>query len=287
MQVLRKEEISKPNIVYDLTVSDNHNYVVTGGAVVSNCHSVKAAVAGKLLNEHGKHIIYRYGVTGTLPIPKADQLAIVCSVGSVVHEIPAKWLIDNGYLAQLEIQPVEVNETYVTEQFTDYDAERSFLSKSVHRLEKIADLIVSQAATYGNTLVLVNSIPFGKKLSALIKDSVFLFGESSGDLRKEHYDLFDTRDDLIVIASSGIASTGISIDRVFCLCLVDPGKSFIRAIQSVGRSLRRAHDKDSVRVVDIHSKLKWAKKHFGERKKYYTAANYPVLDKLSLKVKAE
>jgi superfamily II DNA or RNA helicase len=55
--------------------------------------------------------------------------------------------------------------------------------------------------------------------------------------------MFEERDDLIVIASSGIASTGISIDRVFCLCLVDAGKSFIKAIQSIGRGLRLAEDK--------------------------------------------
>ena len=107
-----------------------------------------------------------------------------------------------------------------------------------------------------NTLVLVNSIPFGKKLAALIKDSVFLYGASKKDERKEHYDQFEDRDDLIVIASSGIASTGISIDRVFCLVMIDSGRSFIRTIQSVGRSLRKGHDKNSVHVVDVYSRLK-------------------------------
>lgn len=286
MRVLRKEEITMPAKVYDLTVADNHNYIVNG-AVVSNCHGVKAAVAQKLINDNGKNIAFRFGVTGTFPKPASEQMSLFSSIGPILNTVPAKWLMDNGYLAKVEIQPVEINEMYVDEEFPDYDAERSFLSKSTHRMEKIADLIISECATHGNTLVLVNSIPFGKKLAALIKGAVFLYGESSSDLRKEHYDMFADQDDLIVIASSGIASTGISIDRIFCMMLVDPGKSFIKAIQSIGRGLRKGHDKDFVHVVDVYSKLKFAKKHAKDRNKYYLEAQYPVLKKQVLKVKGE
>jgi superfamily II DNA or RNA helicase len=190
-----------------------------------------------------------------------------------------------GYLSKLEIQPIETNETYIDEEFPDYASEKAFLSKSPARLEKIADLIISQCAEHSNTLVLVNSIQFGERLSALIKDSVFLYGESPSDLRKEHYDMFKDRDDLIVIASAGIAAQGISIDRVFCLMVVDAGKSFIKAIQSIGRGLRKGHDKDFVTVVDVYSKQKWAKKHFKLREKYYKEAKYPILKKQTLKVK--
>lgn len=248
-------------------------------------HGVKASVGQKLINENGKHIAFRFGVTGTFPKSEVDQMSLFSSIGHIIKEIPAKWLMDNGYLSQVEIQPVELNESYIDEEFPDYAAEKAFLTKSPARMEKIADLIISQCAIHGNTLVLVNSIPFGEKLASLIKDSVFLYGESPKDLRKEHYDMFEQRDDLIVIASSGIASTGISIDRVFCLMLIDPGKSFIRAIQSIGRGLRKGHDKDKVFVVDVYSKLKWAKNHFKDRQKYYSEANYPVLKKQSIKIK--
>lgn len=248
-------------------------------------HGISASTAQKLVNEHGKHIPFRFGVTGTFPKPETDKLSLHSTLGSILIEIPASWLIEHGYLAKVEIQPVELNETYITENFPDYDSEKAFLAKSPARLEKIADVIISQCAKYGNTLVLVNSIPFGEKLSSLIKDSVFLYGKSAKDLRKEHYDMFEQKDDIIVIASSGIASTGISIDRVFCLMLIDPGKSFIRGIQSVGRGLRKGRDKNSVTVIDVYSKLKWAKKHFKDRLKYYKEANYPVLKTIPLKIK--
>lgn len=248
-------------------------------------HGVKATVGQKLINEHGRHIAFRFGVTGTLPKPEVEQMALASSIGSVLIEIPAWWLMKHGYLAKVDIQPVELDETYIDQEFPDYSAEKAFLSKSPARMEKIADLIISNCATHGNTLVLVNSIPFGQKLAALIKGAVFLYGESPKDLRKEHYDMFDEHDDLIVIASAGIASTGISIDRVFCLMMIDPGKSFIKAIQSIGRGLRMADDKKFLFAVDVSSKLKWAKKHAKERAKHYKEAQYNMLKKIVLKVK--
>lgn len=247
-------------------------------------HGVKATVGQKLINENGRHIAFRFGVTGTFPKPEVEQLALKSSIGPILIDIPAKWLMDNGYLAKVDIQPVELEETYVDEEFTDYGAEKAFLSKSPARMEKIADLIISNCATHGNTLVLVNSIPFGEKLASLIKGAVFLYGESPKDLRKEHYDMFEEHNDLIVIASSGIASTGISIDRVFCLMMIDPGKSFIKAIQSIGRGLRLADDKKFLFAVDVYSKLKWAKKHAKERAKYYAEAQYDILKKITMKV---
>lgn len=278
----------------------NHQYVVATWQALQNnldimksfdvlifdeCHGLKAQVAQKIVNEAGAHIAFRFGVTGTFPKADADKMSLHSSVGEIVKTIPASWLIENGYLSTVEIQPIELNETYIDEEFPDYTSEKAFLSKSTSRMEMIANIIVSIAIEHGNTLILVNSIPFGEKLAALIKGAVFLYGESSKDLRKEHYDMFDKQDDLIVIASVGIASTGISIDRVFALGMIDAGKSFFKAIQTVGRGLRVGRDKNSVYVFDVYSKLKWAKKHFNERQKFYKEAQYPVLKKQTLKVK--
>lgn len=279
----------------------DHQYVVATWQAIQNnldimktfdvliwdeAHGVKSQIASKIVNEAGADIPFRFGVTGTFPLPEAEKLSLFSSIGPILKTIPAAWLIDNGFLSKVEIQPIEIQEVNIDEDFPDYASEKAFLSKSPDRMEAIADVIVTMAAKHGNTLILVNSIPFGEKLASLIKGAVFLYGDSPKDLRKEHYDMFEEHDDLIVIASSGIASTGISIDRVFALGLVDAGKSFIKAIQTVGRGLRIGHDKNYVFVFDIFSKLKWAKKHFKDRDKYYKEAQYPVLKKLTLKVKS-
>ncbi|MBT9138148.1 MAG: hypothetical protein DDT31_00698 [Syntrophomonadaceae bacterium] len=244
--------------------------------IVDEAHGASAKVIGELINNHGKNCAFRFGCTGTFPKPKVDQMTLRGAIGEILYEISASQLIEMGYLAQLEIEPVEIQEN-VTEEFPDYGAERAFIYKNAARLDFIADLVIARAEQYGNTLVLVNSIKQGKALQKLIKNSVFLEGATDNEVRAEWYHMFEKADDLIVIATFGIASTGISIDRVFCEVLVDAGKGFIRAIQSIGRGLRKGRDKDRVHLVDVYSGLKWAKKHARERKKWYTQAQYPIL----------
>ena len=72
-----------------------------------------------------------------------------------------------------------------------------------------------------------------------------------------------------------MAAVGINIPRIFNLVLIEPGKSFVRVIQSIGRGIRKADDKDFVQVWDITGSTKRAKQHLTERKRYYKEAQYP------------
>ncbi|MEM2159512.1 MAG: helicase-related protein [Candidatus Nitrosotenuis sp.] len=281
-----KKEIDHAHVVATWQALQNNPHLLSFFQcfVWDEVHGAAASVAQKLMNVHGSHIPFRYGVTGTFPKPEVDRLSLHSSIGDILAEIPASWLIENGYLAEVEIEPIELKEN-VSEDFIDYASERAYLAKSPARIDFIADLIIAKAETYGNTLVLVSSIQFGKKLQKLIKGSVFLYGASEKDERKENYDLFETENNLIVIATFGIASTGISINRVFCEVMIDGGKSFIKAIQSVGRGTRLAHDKKKVHVVDLYSSLNWSKKHSRERKKYFKAAQYTILPTVTYKIK--
>lgn len=251
--------------------------------IVDECHGAKAKVIGEIVNNFGKNIHFRFGVTGTIPEPQVDRATIKGTLGEVIFSITAAELIEMGYLAQLEIEPIEIKEA-VEEEFPDYSSEKTFLGRSPDRLDLIADLIITKAERFGNTLVLVNSVKQGQALQKRIQDSVFLYGTTETEVRAEWYSLFNDRDDLIVIATFGIASTGISIDRVFNLMLLDAGKSFIRSIQSIGRGLRKADDKDRVHCVDIHSNLKWSKKHYRMRAKFYKNAQYPLLKVVKMTV---
>lgn len=259
-----------------------HNFDVF---VWDEAHGAAADVAGKIIKEYAKHMAFRFGCTGTFPKPLVDQMTLQTAIGPIRKEIPAKWLMEHGYLAKLIIEPIEINETYIDEEFPDYAAERAFIVKSEKRLDFIADLIISHAAAYGNTFVLVSNIKFGEQLQKRILDSEFLYGGTDNHERKENYDQYDFTDGLIKIATFGIAKQGISIDRIFCLFIIDTGKSFITTTQSIGRSLRLAADKDSVRVVDVYSSLKWSKKHARERVKWYTEHDYEYQKPQKVKLK--
>jgi len=271
-----EKDIDQPIVIATWQSLQNAPHYMTffQAVIVDEAHGARALVIKELINEHGKNIVYRYGCTGTLPKDPADRFSLKVSIGQVIREVSAAFLIKEGYLSSIEIKPIEMQD--VSEEMPDYASEKAYLSKHEDRLADLAMMIREAQAQYGNTMVLINSIPQGQALEELIPDSTFLFGESEKDLRKINYKQYAERDDVILLASSGIASTGISIDRIFCLILIDTGKSFVRCIQSVGRGLRKKGDKNHLVVIDVYSKMKFSRKHFRERKKYYVEAEYPV-----------
>ena len=92
--------------------------------------------------------------------------------------------------------------------------------------------------------------------------------------RKEQYDEVATATNKVIVATYGVAAVGINIPRIFNLVLLEPGKSFVRVIQSIGRGIRKADDKDFVQIWDITAASKYAKRHLTERKRFYKEAKY-------------
>jgi superfamily II DNA or RNA helicase len=79
---------------------------------------------------------------------------------------------------------------------------------------------------------------------------VFVSGSTKAADRKEEYDEIATASNKIIIATYGVAAVGINIPRIFNLVMVEAGKSFTRVIQSIGRGIRKAEDKDHVEIWD-------------------------------------
>ena len=104
---------------------------------------------------------------------------------------------------------------------------------------------------------------------------MFISGAVKLTERKEEYDEIKTSADKIIVATYGVAAVGINIPRIFNLVLLEPGKSFVRVIQSIGRGIRKADDKDFVQIWDLTASTKYAKRHLTERKKFYKEAKYP------------
>ena len=84
-------------------------------------------------------------------------------------------------------------------------------------------------------MILVDRVNAGRELVSRLKDSVFISGETKLTERKEEYDEVKTSDTKVIVATYGVAAVGINIPRIFNLVLIEPGKSFVRVIQSIGR----------------------------------------------------
>ena len=276
MKLQSKKEISKPSIVYNLHIENDHNYIANN-AVVANCHMAKAEVLKNLLTQNLCNAAVRWGLTGTVPKEKFEYEQIFASIGPVIGGIKAHELQEKGVLSNCHVNVVQLIDL---PEFRAYADELKYLTTDENRMLYISKLI-KKISESGNTLVLVNRIESGKFLVNELEGSVFISGEVKTTKRKEEYNEVRTSDDKIIVATYGVAAVGINIPRIFNLVLLEPGKSFVRVIQSIGRGIRKAEDKDHVEIWDITSTCKYAKRHLTERKKFYKEAKYPfTIDKI-------
>ena len=247
--------------------------------IVDEVHQAKAEVLTKLLTQNFNNCAIRWGLTGTVPKEAFEFQGILASIGPVINQVSAHDLQEKGVLANMQINILQTNDVQV---FRNYQEEYSFLVTDDNRINWMGNKIKEISQT-GNTLVLVNRIDTGNKLTAMLPDSVFISGAVKLTERKEEYDEIKTSADKIIVATYGVAAVGINIPRIFNLVLIEPGKSFVRVIQSIGRGIRRAEDKDHVEIWDITSACKYAKRHLTERKKFYKEAKYPfVITKVNI-----
>ena len=269
MKVIKKTLIEKTPVTYNLHVKENHNYVANG-VVVSNCHGIKADALLGMLTSVMARIPIRWAVTGTIPKEEADKRSLQVAIGNVTGTIRASDLQEKGVLADCH---VHIKQLIDYKEFKTYQDELKYLLGDTDRLHYLAGLI-QQISQDGNTLVLVDRVDPGKALANAIPGAVFLSGASKSTTRKDQYSSIAVTDNTVTICTYGIAAVGINVPRIFHLVLIEPGKSFVRVIQSIGRGLRKANDKNEVDIYDVTSSCKFAKRHLTTRKKYYTEAGY-------------
>jgi superfamily II DNA or RNA helicase len=238
--------------------------------VVDEVHMAKADVLKKLLTQNLSHAPIRWGLTGTIPKAEHEYQALRASLGDVINRVSAYDLQQRGVLSDCHVNIVQTAEW---KEFANYQEELKYLVTDEIRMTHVANMI-RKITESGNTLVLVDRIESGKFLIEQIPDSVFVSGEMKTKDRKEEYDEIKTSDNKIIVATYGVAAVGINIPRIFNLVLLEPGKSFVRVIQSIGRGIRRAEDKDFVQIWDITAATKYAKRHLTERKRFYKDAHY-------------
>ena len=239
--------------------------------IVDEVHQAKAEVLKNLLTRNLKNAPIRWGLTGTVPREKFEFESIHASLGPVIGSISAKSLQDKGVLSKCHVNVCQLIDTVA---HADYQGELKYLTSDPNRLAYIAKMM-NKVSQGGNTLILVDRISAGQTLAELIPNSTFVSGAVKVKDRKETYDTIREGTNEVIIATYGVAAVGLNIPRIFNLVLLEPGKSFVRVIQSIGRGVRIAKDKDFVQIWDLTSTCKFAKRHLTQRKKFYKEAEYP------------
>jgi len=239
--------------------------------IVDEVHQAKADVLKNILTRNLRNAPIRWGLTGTVPKEDFEFQSILASLGPVVGNVTAKELQDKGVLSNCHVNICQLLDT---KAFSGYQAELKYLVTDQARLEYLAKFLIKVKSS-GNTLILVDRISAGELLAELIPGATFISGAVKTKDRKATYDTIKEGTNEVIIATYGVAAVGLNIPRIFNLVLFEPGKSFVRVIQSIGRGVRKAKDKDFVQIWDITSTCKYAKRHLTQRKKFYKEAEYP------------
>lgn len=267
--------------------------------IVDECHGAKAKIIREILNDHAPNAAVKLGLTGTIPDDPCDATHVRVALGEIIYEIPVHELIASGWLATLKLKMIQLVEDFMDkwqefqiqypdkvkkkkltygkfkdEYFPDWKSEKAYLENHEKRNNYIVNMVEAACKTRGNCLVLAAGISYGKRLAKMIPDAYFIYGKDKDAVRKKIFKLFSENDNIILITSYQIGSTGLDISRIFNLFLIDAGRSFVSIIQSIGRGLRKASDKDTIYVYDIGSDLKSSKKHVVERKSHFTKEKY-------------
>ena len=263
--LIKRYKDGKSNVSIDILTDD----LIC--VMVDEVHMAKADVLRTMLTGPFSNIPIRWGLTGTIPKEEHEYISLICSIGEVLHRLQASELQDKGVLSNCHVKILQYQDSV---EYNNYQEELSFLTTNRERVIEIAKKM-DTISDSGNTLILVDRIKTGKLLEELLPDCVFVSGSMKSKDRKAEYNEVQTLNNKIIVATYGVASVGINIPRIFNLVLVEPGKSFVRTIQSIGRGIRKAEDKDFVQIWDISSNAKFSKRHLGKRKKFYDEANYP------------
>lgn len=287
-----KKDLNHMNVISTWQALQNNTDVLKmfNCLILDECHLIAGNVIQTIITDHSNHMPVRIGLTGTIPEDECNQMILEANLGKIVYKIPAKDLIDKGWLSKMnidcytiehDITPLYKNflknnknskisyKEYFDGFFPDFASEMSYVTNNVNRDRIIAGMVEKISQLNGNSLIILNSVKHGKKLEKLIPNSVFVYGKVKSKDRQKNYAAYKDRNDVIMISTYKLVQAGLDIPRIFNIFLIDGGKSFTKVIQTLGRGLRKAHDKEVVNVFDIHSNFKYGKKHLSDRIRFY------------------
>lgn len=240
--------------------------------IVDECHVAKAPSLKKILGTMYSNIPIRWGLTATIPRQNHLFYAVKCLIGPVINHMSAHDLQNKGVLSSCDIHIIEIDDGNV--KFDTYQEEKKYLLTNERRLKIIAEL-ANEVSESGNTLVLVDFVKTAKKLGELTNNSHVVTGSDKLKEKQDKFNLIKEEDNIILIATYGVAAVGINLPKIHNIILVEAGKSIIRVIQSIGRGLRKTKEKNHVVIYDVCGSTERSKRHLSSRKRIYKDANYP------------
>lgn len=251
----------KKNIILDDDEKENkivpEKYKIIKDAILKSklnifdeCHMVASTLFQKLYKQIRSE--YIYGLSAT---PKRDDgadLLVESVLGNKIVDISAKQLISRGYLVSpsirfLAVPPSGRIKKHYQTIYKQYIVENEIRNQMIF---KGAQKLIEQNF---KPLILFRSIKHGEILYEGLKNKLscaLLSGKDSSKIREKIKENFENNKLDCIIAST-IFDLGVDLPSISGLILGSSGKSSIRALQRIGRAIRKYPGKTVSAVIDF------------------------------------
>lgn len=239
--------------------------------IIDECHmSACETIQQVFKHASAEHI---YGLSGSPWRDDGGDLLIESILGKYIVNIPASRLIKAGYLAQPMIR-FRVTPPYQYELERVYQSiYKKYVVENDVRNGLVLDAAKALVGKGYQTLVLFNSLKHGRILYDLFKQHMkcaILDGSNDKDEReKVKKDLMEHKIDCVL--ASRIYDIGIDIPSLSGLVLACGGKSSVKALQRVGRVIRKYNGKKNAVIIDFVDQAPFLLEHSKARRKVYNS----------------
>lgn len=257
--------------------------------IISNCINAK----------------YKIGLTGTLPKDgTCKSFTIQSYLGPMVFQLTSFELIENEQATPIRVRCIDMDyldeelkkKLLVLREHPDKDGNKLLnLEKGIMRdsRERLVFVCTEVSKSEKNALVLFQDIldGYGRKIYNWLRENVdgrtiyYIDGSTTSENREYIKTQMEQRNDVILVASMGTFSEGISVKNLHYIYLAECGKSETIAAQILGRGMRLLSDKEEVVVVDFidnyvygsnqYKKNNYLYRHGLERQQIYGARRFP------------
>lgn len=237
--------------------------------MIDECHMSACETIQQVFKKaKAEHI---YGLSGSPWRDDGADLLIESVLGKYIVNISASYLIERDFLAQALIRfrvvppyPVPIEKVYPS-------IYKKYVVENDARNGLVLDGAKTLVAKGYQTLVLFNSLKHGKILYELFKAHMkcaILDGSNSKEEREQvKKDLMERKIDCVL--ASKIFDIGVDIPSLAGLVIACGGKSTVKALQRVGRVIRKYPGKKFAVVIDFIDQAPFLDNHSKTRYKIY------------------
>jgi len=272
------------------------------GAIIGDeCHKYTAKCTSELMQKCTR-VEYRNGFTGSLSEKKISNMVLTGLFGPIERVANTRELQEAGHMTPHVIKAIVLK--YNDEKRREFNAAmKQKISESKSKItgavkykmevdwvyeQDIRNEFIAKLAgkCKGNTIVMVRFKEPGYTLYEKVRDInpdrkvYFVNGDVPGEDREYIRKIVDSSEDNIIVASTGVFSTGVNIKSIFHIIHAAANKAEDEILQIIGRGLRLFNGKEMCNVYDIVDDLRSSSydnyliKHFLDRIDIYDENNF-------------